>query len=318
MEKTQESPDLRTQVVAIVREHGPLTERDIALRLGADPHRVEVTIDLATELLRLPSGDVAHRLGVLEGVVFTHRIRGPLAGRNDLWLGLAVQPFTDLAFDGPVRLASGGEATVGADLQGVLVGPEGWLPDVPRHGLVALTWREGALEVAAVDPDELPSPEDEQHVRRMVAEYCDRERWWKGTEAPEERVRMVLRAVAYARMEDPEFLATPHLPLDEVLIDPFEVKAADHWREYAASKQQESVSFCLGAMPVALHGELSRRATEYGMSFDQYVIAILGHLAWRTPFAEDIEPREQWMPDHMTNGSGRTGTIVGLPSRDDR
>ena len=57
------------------------------------------------------------------------------------------------------------------------------------------------------------------------------------------------------------------------------------------------MSFCLGAMPVALHSELSRRAEQYGMSFDQFVIAILGHLAWRTPFAENIEPWEQWLPD---------------------
>jgi hypothetical protein len=52
MEKTHTSPDLLEQIVALVREHGPLTEREIALRLGADPHRVEVTVDQATELLR--------------------------------------------------------------------------------------------------------------------------------------------------------------------------------------------------------------------------------------------------------------------------
>lgn len=300
---TKPSPsDLLTKVVTLLREHGPLTEREIALRLGADPDRVEIAIDRATQLVRRPSGAVTHLLDALEGVVFTHRVRGPLAGRTDLWLGLGVQPFTDLAFETPVPLASGGHATLGADLQGVLVGPEDWLPAVPRHGLVGLVWREGALEVRAVDADDLPSPEEEQHVRRMVAEYCDRESWWNGPPAPEDRAHAVLRAVAYARMEDPEFLANPHLPLDEVLIDPFEVKAADHWREYAASKQQESVSFCLGAVPVALHSELSRRATQYGMTFDQYVIAILGHLAWRTPFAEDIEPWEQWLPDGERTG----------------
>jgi predicted transcriptional regulator len=319
MEKIHTSPDLLEQVVALVREHGPLTEREIAMRLGVDLHRVEVTVDQATQLLRRPSGAIAHLVDVLESVAFTHRVRGPLAGRTDLWLGLGVQPFTDLADDGPVPLASGGEATLGADLQGVLVGPEGWLPDVPRHGLVALTWRNGALEVAAVDPDELPSPEEEQHVRRMVAEYVDRERWWSDPQAPEDRARAVLRAVAYARLEDPEFLSTAHLPLDEVLIDPFEVKAAHHWREYAASKQQESVSFCLGAMPVALHSELSRRATQYGMAFDQFVIAILGHLAWRTPFAEDIEPWDQWLPDgpHLHRSDAdmirRMRTTVDLP-----
>jgi hypothetical protein len=43
-------------------------------------------------------------------------------------------------------------------------------------------------------------------------------------------------------------------------------------------------------MPDALQYGLSRRAATYGMSLDQYVVAVLGHLAWRTPFAEDMEP----------------------------
>ena len=308
-------PDLFTQVGAIVRELGPLRESEIAVRLAADPHRVELIVDQSRQLIRHPSGAVTHVVDVLEGVVFTHRVRGPLSGRTDLWLGLSVQPFIDLAHDAPLPLATGGEVVLGADLQGVLVGPDGWLPEVPRHGLVGLTWREGALEVSAVAPDDLPPPEDEQNVRRMVAEYCERERWWSDPQGPEERARMVLGAVAYARMEDPEFLSTAHLPLDEVLIDPFEVKAAHHWREYAASKQQESVSFCLGAVPVALHNELSRRATQYGMSFDQYVIAILEHLAWRTPFAEDIEPWDQWLPDE-SGPRQRHSEVVPLRERD--
>jgi hypothetical protein len=49
-------------------------------------------------------------------------------------------------------------------------------------------------------------------------------------------------------------------------------------------------------MPEALYIELTRRADVYGMSPDQYVIAVLGHLAWRTPFAEDMEPFEDWLP----------------------
>ena len=313
-EKSTES-DLFTQVGAVVRALSPLSEREIAVKLGADPQRVELIVDQSRQLIRHPSGAVTHVMDTLEGVMFTHRVRGALSGRTDLWLGLSVQPFTDLAMDGPLPLADGGEAVLGADLQGVLVGPQGWLPDVPRHGLVGLTWREGTLEVSGVDPDDLPSPADEQHVRRVVAEYCERERWWSDPQGPEERAWMVLGAVAYARMEDQEFLATAHLPLDEVLIDPFEVKAADHWREYAASKQQESVSFCLGAVPVALHNELSRRATQYGMSFDQYVIAILGHLAWRTPFAEDIEPWDQWLPDE-SGPKRRHSEVMALRKRD--
>ena len=57
------------------------------------------------------------------------------------------------------------------------------------------------------------------------------------------------------------------------------------------------MTFTIGDMPVALHMELSARARMYGMSDDQFVIAVLGHLAWRTPFAEDCEPFDFWEPD---------------------
>jgi hypothetical protein len=49
-------------------------------------------------------------------------------------------------------------------------------------------------------------------------------------------------------------------------------------------------------MPDALRNQLDARAMQYGMSFDQYVIAVLGHLAWRTPFAEDMRPWQDWKP----------------------
>ena len=58
----------------------------------------------------------------------------------------------------------------------------------------------------------------------------------------------------------------------------------------------ESVSISLQGMPVGLHNELSRRADLFGMTLDQYVIAVLGHLGWRTPFAEDLEPWDGWAP----------------------
>lgn len=58
-----------------------------------------------------------------------------------------------------------------------------------------------------------------------------------------------------------------------------------------------TVSFSIAGMPDALHMELNSRAHRYGMSLDQYVIAVLGHLAWRTPFAEDMQPWENWDPE---------------------
>lgn len=68
-----------------------------------------------------------------------------------------------------------------------------------------------------------------------------------------------------------------------------------YWRDFAAT-QEFTCGFWIDGMPEHLMGELTQRARHYGMSFDQYVIAVLGHLAWRTPFAEDLGPWEQWDP----------------------
>lgn len=54
------------------------------------------------------------------------------------------------------------------------------------------------------------------------------------------------------------------------------------------------MSFGISGMPEYLNIELSQRATKLGMSTDRYVVLALGHLAWRTPFAEDMGPWEKW------------------------
>ncbi|MHB1474189.1 MAG: hypothetical protein ACYCV4_11325 [Dermatophilaceae bacterium] len=59
-------------------------------------------------------------------------------------------------------------------------------------------------------------------------------------------------------------------------------------------------------MPEALDVELRHRAEKYGMSHDQLVIAMLGHLAWRTPFAEDMGPWDAWDPDQIGGSSDTT------------
>lgn len=119
-----------------------------------------------------------------------------------------------------------------------------------------------------------------------------------------------MQALAKARLEDRQLLSTPHPPLDELLYHPLDTHERDHFRDAAATRQQESVSFSIDRMPVALDMELRSRAEQYGMSLDQFVIAILGHLAWRTPFAEDMEPWEQWDPDAQPRAS-----LSVLPTR---
>ena len=54
---------------------------------------------------------------VLDGIVLTHRVRGSLDGRNDLWLGPGAQPLLAMAAYRPLPLARGGEARIAESLE---------------------------------------------------------------------------------------------------------------------------------------------------------------------------------------------------------
>lgn len=74
-----------------------------------DEEAVIRTIEVSTLLVPRPDGVVVHALSVLEGNVLTHRVRAPLAGRRDLWLGPGLQPLLNIAAFRPVPLADGME-----------------------------------------------------------------------------------------------------------------------------------------------------------------------------------------------------------------
>lgn len=274
-----------------------------------DEDAVEESISTSTMLLWRPDGQVDHLLHVLDGVVLTQRARAPLAGRSDLWCTVALQPLLNIAAFTSLPLADGsGHVSRAPSGQEVLVGPPGWLPDVPRYGVVGLRISDGRLCVVPVQEDDLPDLERQEKVRQLLAHHYRVERWYAGNDALETRPGEMVRALGLALLEDPELLSTPHPPLDELLYLSLEGDCDIHyWRERAAVVP-DTVSFYINGMPEALHTELSHRAGRYGMSFDQYVIAVLGHLAWRTPFAEDMEPWENWDPERMQ------GTVRNLSS----
>lgn len=310
--------DLHDTLVELVHDHGPqdlewLARRARRERRDAriDEYAVQRVLDVAVLLVVLIDGRVAHLADVLDGVVLTHRVRSSHRKRQDLWLGASAQPLLTMAVLRPLPLSDGGEVRLAESGDPVLVGPPGWLPDAERGDLIALTWRDRRLSVTPVDPDGVAGLDDQRHVRTMLGERIDAERWWESDDL-ELRAGTLVRALAMARLEDPDLLDRPHPPLDELLYDPLESRSADNWREFAAARQVESVSFCIDRMPVALDIELRRRAKQYAMSIDQFIIALLGHLAWRTPFAEDIEPWEQWLPEESARPR-----LIAFPGGDD-
>ena len=305
-------------LVPIVREHGPIDLPGLARRARLRAQRpdlhevaVEVLVDTATVLVTRPDGRISYLGDVLDGIVLTHRVRGSLDARTDLWLGPGVQPFLTMACLGPLPLATGGEArlTDTAD-HPVLLGPTGWLPPAERGDLIALTWREDRLGVRLVDPAELAGPAAEDAVRRALSERIRAERWWREVDdgvddggADWARRAMLVHALGVARLEDPDLLSTPHQPLDDLLYDPLGATEHPGWRELAAWRQEVCVSFVVQGMPDALDRELRHRARRYGMDYDQFLVAVLGHLAWRTPFAEDLRPSEDWVSERSPRPS---------------
>lgn len=296
---------LHETIVGLVREHGPqplswLVPRARRERKDAriDEQALIGVIECSTILVPRIDGRIGWLGDALDGIVLTQRVRAPLAGRTDLWGGISIQPLLNIAAYAALPLAGGGEVIRMESGQDVLVGPPGWLPDVPRFGLVALRWQGGTLSVEPVPDDDHHTPEHLQGVRSLVVDHYRRERWWSGQDDLVSRPGELVRAITLAKMEDPGFLSVPHPPLDELLYNPLERDVDEqHWRDFAAVRQNECVSFHLGGVPVALDMELKARARMYGMSLDQFVIAVLGHLAWRTPFAEDCEPFDFWDPD---------------------
>jgi hypothetical protein len=269
-----------------VRTFGPLPATD----LDEDDREHVLT---APTLVGLPDGRASHLLHVLDGQWFTQRVRASTAGRDDLWVTSALAPLVTVLVEGPLRLASGGELRLADHFQRAVVGPPGWLPEVPAGGVVALRLLDGVVEAAAVELDPATPPAD-QDVRELLGLHYRNEQWFVDDE-PTTRITLT-RAVAASVLEVPTTFAEPRTPLDELLRDPLQEAHRHHWRDVSAW-QEGTVSFSVVGMPEALHIELSKRATTYGMSLDEYVIAVLGHLAWRTPFAEDMGPFDDWIEE---------------------
>ncbi len=285
--------DLHDALVDLVSAHGPHPLSWLARRVRRDrrdPRIDEAAVLRVTEYANLlvvrPDGLVAYLGDVLDGIVLTHRVRGSLTGRNDLWLGPGAQPLLAMAAYRPLPLTSGGEARIAESLEPALVGPPGWLPDAARGDVVGLRWHAGQLEVSRVDPDELAGPVDQQHVRTLLAERCHADLWLTGDD-PDTRAGRVVRALGLARLEDPALLSEPHPPLDELLHDAVEARRRNQWPHHAAALPTGST------MPRELDLELRHRAEQHGMTVDEFVSALL---ARRTP-SPDVGPREQWLPD---------------------
>lgn len=289
---------------------GPADVDWLARRLRRSLQDARITTDAVIEMVTTctllvgrPDGMVCRLLDVLEGHVLTQRMPSRTAGRRDLWTELSLLPLHTWALFEPWQLARGGEVKAGAFGHDVLIGDTDWLPEVPAGGLISLRVVGGELHVEAVEEGVVATPEQERAVRVAVSRHIREEHWWSEVMGESNRRAELTRALAYALLENPELLTAPTTPLIELLHDVLSQQSGrDLLDDSAAWGAGEVVSFGIGGMPESLFSELSRRADKYGVSLDRYVVLALGHLAWRTPFAEDLGPWEKWdLPD---SGSG--------------
>jgi hypothetical protein len=270
--------------------------------------KVAATVDAATVFVGRPDGRVCRLLDVLEGQTLTHRVTASTADRRDLWTNLSLQPLLVSAMFEPIPLDTGGELVAAEFGHDALLGPEGWLPEVPPGGLLAIGVKDGHVHVEALPHGVTASPEHEQRVRATVARHVRDEGWWS-MDANPNRVAELNRAIGHALVEDPDLFRVPVSPLVELLHDVLSEHSRRHlFDDTAAWEAGEVVSFTVAGMPEYLYGELSRRANKYGMSLDRFIVATLGHAAWRTPFAEDLGPWEEW----DLEGSARIASVHPL------
>lgn len=282
-----------------LRLRGPATPESIALRFGIATPSPSSTYDvldaifMSRELgdlhlvLPLADGRLTHVIHVFDELVLTQAATAPTAGRTDFWAGPSLRPIVDLAREAPLALAGGGRCECSPAYADVLLGPPGWLPVVAPGHLLAFRLKAGVLDVSTVE-----RLHDDVECERRVRENLARKIGYDD-DGPR-RIDLTL-TLAAGRLENPHLLSEPMRPLDELLHEPTDERTPEIWRELMAWRQDNTVSFSVTGMPEALHMELQGRARHYGMSFDQFVIAVLGHLAWRTPFAEDMEPFDSWV-----------------------
>lgn len=179
---------------------------------------VTATVMTTTVLIGRPDGRVCRLVDVLEGQTLTHRVPAATAGRTDLWTNLSLQPLYAYAGIDPLPLTTGGELTAGRFGHAALIGPPGWLPDVPAGGLVGLTVERGRVRVVPLPEGVNASPEHEQQVRATLAQHIREEAWWSDYGEPNREAELN-RAIGHALLEDPDLFRRPLSPLTELLHD---------------------------------------------------------------------------------------------------
>jgi hypothetical protein len=213
---------LRDFVDQTVRELGVCTlaqVADAASKAGAtrarNPHDVvRAALGHSEVAIPLPDGRWTCAARILDDTILTHRLRAAPRGRCDLWPRDDLFPFLPLIGHG-VPLASGGmlrPAELSRSRSPVLVGPEGWLPEVAAGDLVGFRWRAGTMQVEQIDTE----PDD---VSTRVADLRDAFTYHRDASTVYNWRTPLASALVSTLLEAPGLLNSPVPPLGEILSD---------------------------------------------------------------------------------------------------
>jgi hypothetical protein len=252
--------------------HGPCTVEEIHEALVAQAITTTKTATGVRNALtgcrfafRLPDERWDLTTRAMSGVILTVRPRSRLRD-NVLWVHRDLEPFDGLLTGREVPLLTGGSARLGGGSEvRTLVGPDGWLPEIPLGGLIGLRWSGHALDVFGI---EQPVPTDAAAlapVRDLLRRHAE-------ALSQPHRTQPELAAVFISALrEAPELFSQPLPPLSEIL--PLAERAFDDTSLWEAHRDGRRLTLHL---PHRVYDELSRRADLLGERVPDHAAVLLG------------------------------------------
>ena len=282
---------LRDAITHYLHVHGPSSVEDLLDALREDgvttartPGSLRSSLSSSPIAFQLPDGRWDLTTRVLAGAVLTVRPRSRLRD-NVLWVHGDLEPFDGLLGRDGLPLASGGQVRRGGGQVRTLVGPDGWLPDVPPGELLGLRWTGHALDVFAVD-----SPVDpDGSAREAIQVLLRRHRTELGR--PYGGAPSLATVVLSALREAPDLFAQPQLPLSEILpLPPAELDDTSVWEEHKDGRRLTL------HLPERVYDELSRRADLLGERLQDHAAVLLGAATDRVRVTFEQRPYDYGYP----------------------
>ncbi len=315
------SKRIATFCTELIADSGPLELGELARRVSAagltrarNPESVvKSALSQTSGILELPDGRFDSVRRMLDGAVLTHRVRAATTGCRVLYGGPELALLDELLSTGPLPLATGGQAhRASGDLDGI-VGPPGWLPDVPADTLVALRLAGGTLRAGTVDAGDDVLAARAERLRVILAKHltaAEPKASWRSTSWHSDwpdygRVRSgwrrtLLRAVLYGLAECPDLLAEPVPPLDEVLrLPPLSWDhvwtAEEQRRDHLVAAVRNGSSLTLHGVPAGLRGALERLAERSGVPVGELAVLQLAAATYRWEDACRHDLEQAWL-----------------------